>query len=132
MNEIDSSQPIEAKVQKTRTSSQDIQRKKQQGKNQFKELLQDKLKTESKELKVSKHAREKLKARGIQFDQQELNKLKEAVNKGAQKGAKESLVLVDDNAYIVSVENKTVITAMTRDGMNDDVVTDIDSAILME
>lgn len=127
MNEINRNQSLEAAAKQY---SQDIQKKKQTSKNKFKELLQDKLQTG--DIKVSKHAQEKLRTRGIKFDQQEMDKLQKAVAKGKEKGAKESLVLMDDNAYIVSVENKTVITAMTKDSMQEDVVTNIDSAIMMK
>ena len=127
MTKINPNQSLEAAAKQYQ---QDVQKKQQQGKNKFKDLLKNKLPTG--DLKVSKHAQEKLKTRGIKFDQQELNRLQEAVAKGKQKGAKESLVLMDNNAYIVSVENETVITAMTKDSMQEDVVTNIDSAIVMK
>ncbi|MCK8826310.1 flagellar protein [Natroniella acetigena] len=97
----------------------------------FKQLLQDKLKN-SKKLKFSKHAAQRLKSREIDFDGQELQKLEEAVAKAKAKGAQESLVLTDNNAYIVSVKNETVITAMDEESSEENLFTDIDSAIVMK
>ena len=53
-----------------------------------------------------------------------------AVDRAAAKGARESLVLVDDTAFVVSVRNRTVITAVDRARMRDQVFTNIDSAVI--
>jgi flagellar operon protein len=127
MSKVHANQPLEAAAQKYK---QQTDKKQQAQTGKFKQVLQDKLKSGS--LKLSKHAKQKLQSRGINFNQQELAKLNQAVDKGKEKGAKESLVMVNDNAYIVSVENETVITAMTKDSMQEDVVTNIDSAIVMK
>ncbi|WP_408954545.1 TIGR02530 family flagellar biosynthesis protein [Natroniella sp. ANB-PHB2] len=103
----------------------------EQGENDFKQFLQDKLKN-NKKLKFSKHAAQRLKSRKIDFDGQEMQKLEEAVAKAKAKGAQESLVLTDNNAYIVSVKNETVITAMDEESSEENLFTDIDSAIVMK
>ena len=111
---------------------QQVNKKKQAQSNKgFKDLLQNKLQSSTK-LKFSKHAKSRLQSRKINFTKQEASKLQQAVDKAQTKGAQESLVLINDNAYIVSVKNKTVITAMNKDSMQDDVVTNIDSAIVMK
>ena len=96
----------------------------------FKSLLENNLKTNK--LKFSKHAKQRLKSRNITLAQNDLNKLQEAVTKAKDKGAKESLVMAGENAYIVSVENDTVITAMNKNSMDSKVVTNIDSAVVMK
>jgi flagellar operon protein len=53
------------------------------------------------------------------------------VEKAAAKGAKESLVLVDEAALVVSIKNKTVITAVDKSALKDNVFTNIDSAIIV-
>jgi flagellar operon protein len=83
-------------------------------------------------VKFSQHAQQRLQSRNIKLNQAELTKLNDAVDKAAQKGAKESLVLMDNNlALVVSVKNKTVITAMDGASMKDNVFTNIDSAVII-
>ncbi len=64
------------------------------------------------ELKFSQHARERLKARNIEFSTNDLDKLSEAVGKARAKGSRDSLILMNDLALVVSVKNNTVITAV--------------------
>jgi flagellar operon protein len=59
----------------------------------------------------------------------ELLRLENAVEKAAEKGAKESLVMLDDKAFIVSVRNRTVVTMMQKEHLVDNVITNIDSAV---
>lgn len=84
-------------------------------------------------IQFSQHALERLQARNIHLGQAELAKINTAVDKAAQKGAKESLLLMDNNnlALVVSVKNKTVITAMDSASMKNNVFTNIDSAIIL-
>jgi flagellar operon protein len=83
-------------------------------------------------VKFSQHAMQRLTSRQIQLDTNQLAKLGQAVEKAAQKGAKESLILMNDNlAFVVSVKNKTVITAMDGASIKDNVFTNIDSAVII-
>lgn len=83
-------------------------------------------------VKFSQHALQRLNSRKIQLDSTQLSKLSQAVEKAAQKGAKESLILMNDNlAFVVSVKNKTVITAMDGANIKDNVFTNIDSAVIV-
>lgn len=83
-----------------------------------------------KELTFSKHAQERLDSRNIQLDANDLSHLQKAVSLAEQKGAQDSLVLLRDMAFIVSVKNKTVVTAMDQQSLRDHVFTNIDSAVL--
>jgi flagellar operon protein len=82
-------------------------------------------------LRFSQHALERMANRGIAFKPEDMAKLNEAVDKAAKKGSRESLVLMGDNAFIVSVKNKTVVTAMDREGMKENVFTNIDSTVIV-
>lgn len=84
-------------------------------------------------VKFSQHALQRLQTRSIQLGQADLLKLNDAVKKAEQKGAKESLVLMSQNdlALVVSVKNKTVITAMDGKSIKDNVFTNIDSAVIV-
>lgn len=82
-------------------------------------------------VKFSQHALQRLQSRNITLEPEQLDKLNTAVNKAAQKGARESLVLMNDLALVVSVKNRTVITAMDGNSMKDNVFTNIDSAVIV-
>ena len=57
------------------------------------------------------------------------------LNKGARlsgdKGIKESLVLMDDYAFIVNTRSNTVITAMEKSNEEENIYTNIDGAVLV-
>lgn len=82
-------------------------------------------------LKVSGHAQTRFASRNIEFGQAEWDRVLEGVERAAQKGAKESLVLVDDVALLVSVKNRTVITAVDKAHLKENVFTNIDSAVIV-
>ncbi|MFD2171353.1 TIGR02530 family flagellar biosynthesis protein [Tumebacillus lipolyticus] len=77
----------------------------------------------------SAHALERLRVRNIRLSQDDLNRLGDAVDKVAAKGGRESLVMYKDTAYVISIKNRTVITAVDSAHMNDHVFTKIDSAV---
>lgn len=83
------------------------------------------------ELSFSRHAQERLQSRGIILSEQELGQLAGAVDSLAQKGGKDSLVMLGRSAFVVSVPNRTVVTAMDRDNMRGNIVTNIDSAVVV-
>jgi flagellar operon protein len=83
------------------------------------------------EIKLSKHAAERMNSRNISFSENDIKDLGNAIKKAEDKGSKESLILLNDVALIVSVRNRTVITAMTRESLKDNVVTNIDSTIVI-
>lgn len=97
------------------------------GVNDFDKLLKEELDT----LKFSQHALDRLQSRNLRLNETDLKKLSQAVDKAAQKGAKESLVMMNDIALVVSVKNRTVITAMDGNGAEDKIITNIDSAVIL-
>lgn len=82
------------------------------------------------DLKFSRHAQERIETRQIKLEQTHLLRLKEAMAKAQTKGARESLILLDDLAFVVSIKNKTVITAVDSDSRKGNVFTNIDSAVI--
>lgn len=95
----------------------------------FQELFQKEMVTRS-EVKFSAHALKRLESRNIKMTQDDLNLLNDAVNRAEAKGARESLVLMEDLALIVSVKNRTVITAVDGQSIKENVFTNIDSAVI--
>ena len=78
----------------------------------------------------SKHALDRLQRRGVDMNAQTLGRLTEGIQRAASKGANNSVVLVDGTAFVASVKNNTVITAVTPEAMNSHVLTNIDSAVI--
>ncbi|MDF2635450.1 MAG: flagellar operon protein [Pelosinus sp.] len=97
------------------------------GKNSFANLLNE----EIAGVKFSQHALDRMQSRNLTFSNKDLLKLNDAVDKIAQKGARESLVYMNDVALVVSVTNKTVITAMDGKSAKDNIFTNIDSAVII-
>ncbi len=91
----------------------------------FQELLSQ------QQLKFSHHAEQRLQQRGIQLQPDQLERIASAVDQAAAKGAKDSLVLFQDIAMIVSVPNRTVVTAMDGYSMKEHIFTQIDSAVVV-
>jgi flagellar operon protein len=81
-------------------------------------------------LKFSAHAQTRMQSRQIPWGPAEMERLEGAVQRAAGKGARESLVLLDQTALVVSVPNKTVITVVDRDQLKQNVFTNIDSAVI--
>ena len=94
----------------------------------FSEVLQNQLTGQT--LKFSAHATNRLQQRSLTLDENTVARLEKAVNQAAAKGARQSLVMVDEMAFVVSITNKTVITAMTGEGQREGVFTNIDSAVI--
>ncbi len=87
--------------------------------------------TKTDELRWSRHATARLRSRGIELDETAQSEIAAAVDQLEGKGAKESLVLYDEHAFIVGVQRRTVITAMTRDEAVGSIFTNIDSTIVV-
>lgn len=113
------------------TSSQSPQKNKlQQGERSFKDVLAQQL-NEKNEIKFSKHASMRLETRHIQLDSNQLERIQHGLDSARGKGVKESLMLVDDVALIVNVDNATVITALNKEETKEHVFTNIDGALLL-
>jgi flagellar operon protein len=81
-------------------------------------------------VRFSGHALERMERRNIPLDAPVAARLQAGVEKAAAKGVRESLVLVDDTAFVVSVRNRTVVTAVDREHMREHVFTNIDGAVI--
>lgn len=82
-------------------------------------------------VRFSKHALERISSRGIDLSERELDGLKQAVDKASDKGLKESLVMINDTALIVSIRNKTVITALKKESLREKVITNVDGVVIV-
>ena len=74
---------------------------------------------------------QRLSNRNIELTSGQVERLKEGTAKAQKKGIKESLVLVDQLAFIVNIPNNTVVTAMDRQDAAENVFTNIDGAVII-
>jgi flagellar operon protein len=81
-------------------------------------------------LKFSGHALDRLADRKVVLTEDKTERLLRAVDAAETKGSKDSLVLLDELAFVVSVKNRTVITACDTSSLKEGVFTKIDSAVL--
>jgi flagellar operon protein len=96
----------------------------------FADVLREATARQTQGLQFSKHALQRLERRGLTVDEPTLQRLNEGVERAAGKGSRDAVVFVDDAAFVVSVANRTVITAVGRDQMKEHVFTNIDSAVI--
>lgn len=117
-------QPIQSPRKHTVTNKQHV--------GQFQDVFQKTLESfQQQPIKFSAHALKRMEERGIHLSDAAMEKLENAVDNVAQKGARDALVLMDQVAYVVSVSNKTVITAMDEKSTKENIFTNIDSAVIL-
>ena len=96
----------------------------------FDEILKKQI-TAERGLKFSKHAQERLQRRNIVLSNEDLNNINSAVEKAAEKGIKDTLIIMGNTALIANVRNRTVITATTEESLKDNIFTNIDGAVII-
>lgn len=98
------------------------------GGQSFDDILQ-KLSDEKDAVKFSKHANARLQSRNINLSNEQIDRLNEGVSRARSRSINESLIMMDNMAFIVNVKNNTVVTAM--DDKTDSVFTNIDGAVIV-
>ena len=81
-------------------------------------------------LQFSNHAQQRIERRDIDLDPARLDRLNSAVNKAAEKGSRNSVVMLDDLAVVVDVRGRTVVTALNAQQGKEKVFTNIDSVVI--
>ena len=97
----------------------------------FQEVLQQKALTGIGSLKFSKHAMGRLADRNIELSDSQLERLESGTKKAEQKGIRDSLVIVDQLAFIVNIPNQTVVTAMDSTDTEENIFTNINGAVII-
>ncbi|MBQ2823962.1 MAG: hypothetical protein IJF18_05230 [Oscillospiraceae bacterium] len=83
-------------------------------------------------VEFSRHAMERISERQIDLDSGDtLERLNRAVELAGEKGSSDALVMIDSNAFIVSVKNNKVITTLSANDMQGNIFTNIDSTVIM-
>jgi len=83
------------------------------------------------QIKFSKHASNRLSDRNIELTDEQMERLGDGMKKAGEKGIKESLVLLDELAFIVNTKNNMVITAMDQTETKNNIFTNIDGAVII-
>lgn len=89
------------------------------------------LSKEQDKVAFSQHAQQRMLERHLSLDANQLAQLDNTVDRLAQKGAREALIYLNDIALVVSVTNRTVITAMDGTSAKDNLFMNIDSAAII-
>lgn len=98
------------------------------GNSSFREVLKEKCKRNN-DFVLSNHAAERLK--NINFSDKDFLKLSEGINLAKEKGCKNSVIVYKDIAFVTSIENKTVITAVEKDRSKENIFTNVDSVLFL-
>ncbi|AGC67592.1 flagellar operon protein [Thermoclostridium stercorarium subsp. stercorarium DSM 8532] len=83
-------------------------------------------------IKISKHAQMRMQMRNLHLTEAQREKLAKAVDKADAKGVRDTLVVMDQMAFVVNVRNRTVITALNSSEMRENVFTNIDGAVFTD
>lgn len=97
--------------------------------HRFGQILQQQI--ENRDVKFSKHATQRAAERGIAIEDKLLRDIGEAVEKAKEKGVKDIVVIGKQGAFVVNVENKTVVTSMNTMEMKNNIFTNIDGAVII-
>lgn len=101
-------------------------------KRSFLEELKRAQKQDDSDVRLSAHAEKRIDQRNIPFGTSDRQSVHEAMLRLSEKGARDAVLLNSDAAFVVNVPERTVVTAMDRQEMQDRVFTNIDSAFLLE
>lgn len=82
------------------------------------------------QVKFSKHASMRLDERNIELSGEQTKRLFAGIEKAGEKGIQDSLVLLDQMAFIVNVPSQTVVTALDSKESEDKIFTNIDGAVI--
>lgn len=92
--------------------------------------FQDILAEKSGEVRFSKHANQRLESRNIRLSDTQMDRLNQGISQARGKSINESLVMMDNLAFIVNIKNNTVVTALEQ-GEDGNVFTNIDGAVIV-
>ncbi len=102
-----------------------------EGSLSFQEILEQTTGRTDTGLRFSKHAMGRLADRNIRLTDEQMERLSDGTQKAGAKGIKESLVIMDQLAFIVNIPNQTVVTAMDQAETESNVFTNIDGAVII-
>lgn len=96
----------------------------------FQQILSEKL-DQSQSVRLSRHAQQRVEQRGIELTPDLIREISHSVDKASAKGVRDIVVISPQQAFIVNVPSRLVVTAMTTEEMRDNVFTNIDGAVIL-
>ena len=123
-------QTVQAVKQNAINTAQKAHEEKHQAIGSFAEVFQKTIEKQEG-LRFSGHAIKRMSERNIHLTPTDLGRLESGLESVKEKGSKSSLLLMDEMAYVVSVKNETVITAMDKQSTVGNVFTNIDSVAII-
>ncbi|WP_456408415.1 TIGR02530 family flagellar biosynthesis protein [Caldithrix abyssi] len=96
----------------------------------FGALLERQL-SEASGLKFSAHAMKRMETRALSLNELDLQRLQQGLQQLEARGAQNSVIVMDDRAFVVSVKNRTVVTAIDQIQNNQKIFTNIDSLAIV-
>ena len=96
----------------------------------FQEVLAQQV-ASKQSLSFSKHAVSRIEERNIEISQSKMDRLREGMEIAQQKGLDDTLILVDQTAFIVSVKNNTIITAIGENDLKGNAITNINGTVII-
>ncbi len=96
----------------------------------FNNILNKKINT-NESFVISAHAFDRLKDRNITLNKDDMKAINEGINKANAKGCKDSVIFYKDTAYVTSIKNRTVITAVDKSNCKENIFTNIDSVVVL-
>jgi flagellar operon protein len=85
---------------------------------------------DERSLHLSEHALKRVEQRQIPLAGEQLDRLSSALDQLSQRGSRQSLVMLDQYAYVVNAPSRTVVTAVDSNQSKDKVFTQIDSVVI--
>jgi len=123
--QVNTQSPVNPNVNANKSSSKPQE-------SAFAQALKEQLQKKAEGVEFSKHAMDRINERSIDLSaDNKLERLNKAVSIAQQKGANETLVIVDQTAFVVNVKNNRVITTMSQQDMIGNVFTNIDSTVII-
>ncbi len=99
--------------------------------NRFDKILQREVRKQET-IRFSAHAEKRLQSRNISINESQKIKLNQAVDTASNKGVKDSLILLNNLAFVVNIKNRIVVTAMEQSQLKEGIVTNIDSTMIIQ
>lgn len=97
----------------------------------FGQVLSQQLQESGNTLRFSKHATERAAQRGLEMTPEITDRLEHAVETARGKGAREVAVIGPEGVFIVNIKNSVVVTSLSNQELKDNIITNIDSAVIM-
>ena len=96
------------------------------------QVFQEVLDAAGSRTRFSSHAKTRIEQRGVRLTADDLTRLDDAIDRMAAKGVRDALVYMSRGlAMVVSVKNRTVITALDEASAKENIFTNIDSAAIL-